>query len=192
MGALKVFVPGTGWVVVGNDGVAGSTGAGVPVGGAVGQVLTKNSATNYDTTWAGGTLVHGVVAQKNVNQSIAATVWVDVLFQVNDYDATGDMHSTSSNTARFYCRRSGLYQCSGYVSYSESSQPRYVKFVKNGADVGGRTHVGPGSAELGLSRAFYLVAGDWIALATYSVNASTVIGAVNNESNAIFSMVEFR
>lgn len=38
----------------GTQGVKGDTGAagpGVPVGGTSGQVLTKNSATNYDTTW---------------------------------------------------------------------------------------------------------------------------------------------
>jgi hypothetical protein len=33
-------------------GDAGTAGQGVPVGGTSGQVLTKNSATNYDTGWA--------------------------------------------------------------------------------------------------------------------------------------------
>jgi hypothetical protein len=39
----------------GPQGVAGPTGAagpGVPVGGAIGQFLAKNSATNYDTLWS--------------------------------------------------------------------------------------------------------------------------------------------
>lgn len=36
----------------GAAGAAGAAGVGVPVAGTVGQVLTKNSSTNYDTSWA--------------------------------------------------------------------------------------------------------------------------------------------
>ena len=36
----------------GVTGPKGDTGVGVPIGGSSGQVLTKNSATNYDTIWA--------------------------------------------------------------------------------------------------------------------------------------------
>lgn len=35
----------------GATGAAGAAGVGVPTGGATGQVLQKNSATNYDTVW---------------------------------------------------------------------------------------------------------------------------------------------
>jgi hypothetical protein len=41
----------------GATGWTGATGIGVPSGGAIGTVLTKNSATNYDTIWANRTLV---------------------------------------------------------------------------------------------------------------------------------------
>lgn len=41
-------IPGTN----GLDGVDGVDGVGVPTGGTVGQVLIKNSATNYDTAWS--------------------------------------------------------------------------------------------------------------------------------------------
>lgn len=44
----------------GSTGSTGSTGAGVVTGGTAGQVLTKNSSTNYDTYWAdpsGGTSI---------------------------------------------------------------------------------------------------------------------------------------
>jgi hypothetical protein len=41
----------------GYTGYTGDTGAGVPPGGAIGAVLTKNSATDYDTIWAKRTLV---------------------------------------------------------------------------------------------------------------------------------------
>jgi len=35
----------------GDPGNAGATGAGVPVGGATGQILAKKTATDYDTQW---------------------------------------------------------------------------------------------------------------------------------------------
>lgn len=35
----------------GTAGTNGTNGQGVPVGGTVGQVLYKNSGTNYDTSW---------------------------------------------------------------------------------------------------------------------------------------------
>lgn len=38
----------------GDPGADGSDGVGVPVGGTTGQVLTKNSATDFDTSWATG------------------------------------------------------------------------------------------------------------------------------------------
>jgi hypothetical protein len=38
----------------GSTGPAGPAGPGVPAGGTAGQVLTKNTATDYDTIWAAG------------------------------------------------------------------------------------------------------------------------------------------
>ena len=35
----------------GTNGTNGTNGQGVPVGGTVGQILYKNSSTNYDTSW---------------------------------------------------------------------------------------------------------------------------------------------
>ena len=35
----------------GDTGATGATGAGVVVGGTTGQILTKNSSTDYDTSW---------------------------------------------------------------------------------------------------------------------------------------------
>lgn len=37
--------------LVGTVGGSGTPGAGVPVGGTTGQILAKNSNTNYDTEW---------------------------------------------------------------------------------------------------------------------------------------------
>lgn len=38
-------------ITLGNSGPQGVAGAGVPIGGTVGQILAKVSGTNYDTTW---------------------------------------------------------------------------------------------------------------------------------------------
>lgn len=46
--SIELGTPGA----TGNTGATGATGAGVAVGGTTGQVLTKVSATNYDTTWS--------------------------------------------------------------------------------------------------------------------------------------------
>lgn len=46
----------------GPTGATGATGAGVPTGGTSGQVLAKNSSTDYDTSWqAAGGVPSGVV-----------------------------------------------------------------------------------------------------------------------------------
>jgi len=47
--ALNIDV---GIAVAGPQGPAGAAGEGVPTGGAIGQVLTKLSATDYDTEWS--------------------------------------------------------------------------------------------------------------------------------------------
>jgi hypothetical protein len=41
--------------LTGATGATGAAGTGVPAGGTSGQVLTKNSSTNYDTYWADST-----------------------------------------------------------------------------------------------------------------------------------------
>lgn len=50
MPALKVW-DGTAWQTVGTQGSTGAVGPGVPSGGSTGYLLTKRSATDYDTQW---------------------------------------------------------------------------------------------------------------------------------------------
>ena len=61
----------------GNRGSTGNTGQGVPVGGAAGTYLKKNSTTDYDTVWAsvsgaGGSTYIGDLGPKGVTADIIA------------------------------------------------------------------------------------------------------------------------
>ena len=47
-------------------GPQGTQGIGLPTGGTSGQLLTKNSATNYDTIW-GITITSGTAAPSGGN-----------------------------------------------------------------------------------------------------------------------------
>lgn len=66
--------------VVNSPGVPGAPGVGVPVGGTTGQVLAKNSATNYDTAWvnvsggAWGTITGTLSNQTDLQNALNAKV----------------------------------------------------------------------------------------------------------------------
>lgn len=69
------------YVTVTATGGQGATGVGVPTGGTINQVIVKNSATNYDTSWKtvvpnGGTT--GQVLAKTSNLDLQ-TAWVNPL-----------------------------------------------------------------------------------------------------------------
>lgn len=52
----------------GPPGPPGPTGQGVPSGGVIGQLLTKNSSTNYDTVW-GITITSGTASPSGGNDN---------------------------------------------------------------------------------------------------------------------------
>jgi hypothetical protein len=64
-------------------GATGATGAGVAAGGTTGQVLVKNSNTNYDTTWATITNAYclfngaGVAGSSAGNTVSGSNTWVE-------------------------------------------------------------------------------------------------------------------
>lgn len=95
----------------GATGAAGAAGQGVPTGGTTGQVLAKNSATNYDTGWisesylplAGGTVTgtltvsgQGIIKGTATNDSAAAG-YVGEVISANATSATTLVSGTTFN-----------------------------------------------------------------------------------------------
>jgi len=71
----------------GPQGDPGPAGAGVATGGTQGQVLTKVSATNYDTTWS-----NPAARVINTNGNPGYTIFVGTVDPVVSYTpATGDV-----------------------------------------------------------------------------------------------------
>ena len=87
----------------GQPGVNGN-GQGVPTGGTSGQVLTKNSSTNYDTSWANNG-AQGVPAGGTASQILAKvdgtnynTQWVNVPIALPNGGTTGQVLTKNSGT----------------------------------------------------------------------------------------------
>lgn len=62
--------------------VTGPTGAGVAIGGSTNQVLTKASATNYDTTWQGQQEVIIIPISDEVSTLTASSTVAKVAFRM--------------------------------------------------------------------------------------------------------------
>jgi hypothetical protein len=77
--------------------VVGSNGQGVPTGGSAGQILAKNSSSNYDTGWvpmsAAAAAAFGIVETGNAaSHTIAAgqyVIWKGVLYTADAAIASG-------------------------------------------------------------------------------------------------------
>lgn len=123
----------------GPTGPAGAAGQGVPVGGTTGQVLTKKSATDYDTDWetpaAGGNHDTGAkpfrahVSAPAFNSANAA--WKKILVDTADIDTAGAFLAVSN---RWVCKQAGYYQLSAAINFSStaSGQRAVVGLFKNG------------------------------------------------------------
>ena len=80
------------------EGTQGPVGQGVPTGGTVGQVLTKNSSTNYDTSWQTPT----PAPVTSVNGYVGAVVLTKSDVGLGNVDNTSDLNkpiSTATQTA---------------------------------------------------------------------------------------------
>ena len=96
------------WVDLGE--FQGPTGQGVPVSGTIGQVLTKNSSTNYDTSWTSlatvatsgayadlsGTPTLSTVATSGAYADLSGTPSIPAAYASTSIDALSDVDTTTS------------------------------------------------------------------------------------------------
>ena len=99
---------------IGNDGATGppgTNGQGVPVGGTTGQVLSKVSATNFDTQWSAPS---GGASWGGITGTLSAQT--DLQTALDGKSATGHNHDAT------YQALSGKNAASGYPGLDASSK----------------------------------------------------------------------
>jgi len=99
MGMLRVRVGGA-WI----DIPAGPPGAGVPIGGALGTVLMKNSAADYDTVWT-STLTAPLTIRTATDTSAANLTVGPLPGQTGGEGGQIDFENTASYPTRMYLDR---------------------------------------------------------------------------------------
>lgn len=77
----------------GADGADGADGVGVPTGGTTGQVLAKNSSTNYDTGW---------VTPTGGSGGVGADGWIDDTAETWTYVSASSFKITGTNVTAKY------------------------------------------------------------------------------------------
>ena len=123
----------------GANGANGADGVGVPAGGTTGQILAKNSGTDYDTGWidaptgGSGGILASVYAHKNaVDQSITYTASVaqQITFPTEVEDTAGRFASSILSVSA-----GEIWELSGAVSLqsNNSGQLQWISLFKNGA-----------------------------------------------------------
>ena len=95
-----------------------STGFGIPTGGTAGQMLIKNSSTNYDTIWTGTTPTL-VQATNTSGQSISNSTTTIVTNWTNIY--TQNATEWNATTGVFTATKAGTYLVSSNLTYAAKS-----------------------------------------------------------------------
>jgi hypothetical protein len=121
----------------GPTGATGATGPGVPTGGTTGQVLAKNSATNYDTHWvndavgiqfatnpqSGTWLLVSTTGATSSNGIELDASGGHILFQTTgsghniELNSAGHFHSTSADHTQITANGNGLYNITNNCHY---------------------------------------------------------------------------
>jgi hypothetical protein len=104
--------------------------------------------------------------------SILDTVWVQVDFDVLDYDVSGDFNIT---TDRFICPTSGYYLISGMLTFSSMQDGETIKvgvFSEGGFEAGSVAHASHTSdLSAGFTDIVFLNAGDFVEFGAYHTGA---------------------
>ena len=96
--------------------VVGSNGQGVPTGGSAGQILAKNSSSNYDTGWvpmsAAAAAAFGIVENGNAASHTISkgqyVIWKGVLYTADAAIASGTTLAASGGNKNLYCSSSRM------------------------------------------------------------------------------------
>jgi hypothetical protein len=126
----------------GADGTDGTNGVGVPTGGTAGQVLTKNSSSNYDASWqnsAGGTVVvrNAVSSSTSITSahgqgSVPDLVWLEILgtdgksykmIRWSEEDENIHAVAVSADSTNLYCNATNT---ADFQEYGDSNLPSSV------------------------------------------------------------------
>lgn len=182
----------------GATGAAGSTGAagaGVPVGGATGQVLRKKTATNYDTEWAapsgGASALPGCRLYNNANISIPNAAMTFLPFNSERYDPTG-MHDLVTNPSRITIATAGVYMLACGVVFTGATggeRDVLIELNGNGGDIVAYAVVPPSAQKITISMStlYYLNVGDYVRVGCYQDRGSAlnVESTVANQGAAV-------
>jgi hypothetical protein len=103
------------WAKIGNlKGAAGATGPGVPVGGTAGQILSKKSATDYDTQWIVASTGGGSTDGWN---SVNATLTYASATTIN---SSADLTGIIPRCAKFRWKQGGDYKFAYLVNITSN------------------------------------------------------------------------
>jgi hypothetical protein len=161
--------------------------------GTNGQYLqTQGAGANPQWATIDTELPHCLV-RKSVSQSISSGAWATLTWDVEEADPN-NLHNNSSNTSRITVDAGGLYLVETLICFNGSTGNRWVKFMKNGGDAGGRAGGNIANndvAGVSIVRLLALAGGDYIEVQGYqnSGGALNVIGGTG-ESASYFELTK--
>lgn len=183
----------------GATGPTGATGPGVATGGAAGQVLTKNSATDFDTVWASGasapsSLIYITTLTASNSASLDFT-GISASYDEYVFELVNIVPAAAGNFLRAQYQVGGTFQTSGYVSAVEGSFGANTQFQVGGGGVetaaGGIILTGSGAvfwapqttAGLGISGSIKLLGTNSINSNKYMIGNTVWLGNSSANSN---------
>lgn len=179
---------------------AGQIANGIPIGGAAGQILSKKSATNYDTQWINppsGGAASGVLSANTAARTTRSAAYstVGTTYAKVPFDTVGANQDPGNHmvNGRYTATTSGWYQVNGCMSVvgNAAGQRNIINIYKNGAiwseggeadESGGVEGLDPVVADL-----VYLAAGDYIELWYYCTTAGL---SMQTGTASYFSVVQ--
>lgn len=130
----------------------------------------------------------------NANQTLTTGVDLTILFNTEELDTTGNMHSTSVDTSKIVVPTAGLYHITGTVEIGSSAagSKRYVYIQVNGTTVIAITSMpfSAGAVSWGnVSTTKKLAAGDYLQLKAHQDSGGNLTLFTDGEFAPVFTAV---